>query len=120
MRFAEMATFGGYPLFHVLNVQIQESRVINDRLIPSATVGHRTDQTAGGRVITVQGEIRDDPDYVLRLEELRVRADDVARDLDLEDGSATINAKLGPIEAVWTVEGDVERPSYSVTFYETS
>ena len=90
-----------------------------DRLIPGAKIGHRRDQTAGGRVINVVGEIRDDPDYVLRLEELRVRQDDVIRSLDLEDGSTAIDAKLGSIEAVWTVEEGVDRPSYSVTFYET-
>jgi hypothetical protein len=61
-----------------------------------------------------------DPDHVLRLEELRVRADDVARSLDLEDGSGTITAKLGPVEATWTVEEGVERLMYSATFYETS
>jgi hypothetical protein len=66
------------------------------------------------------GQIRGDPDYVLRLEDLRVRADDVARSLDLEDGSATITAKLGPVEKTWTVEEGVERPFYSATFYETS
>ena len=91
-----------------------------DRLIPGAKIGHRRDQTAGGRVINVAGEIRDDPDYVLRLEELRVRQDDVIRSLDLEDGSTAIDAKLGSIEAVWTVEDGVERPGYSATFYETS
>jgi len=115
-----LVTFGSYPLAHVSDVAIQESRIIMDRLIPGAKIGHRRDQTAGGRTITVTGQIRDDADYVLRLEELRIRADDVARALDLEDGSETINAKLGPVEAVWTVEDGVERPSYSATFYETS
>jgi len=91
-----------------------------DRLIPGAKIGHRRDQTAGGRTITVTGQIREDPDYVLRLEELRVRQDDVIRSLDLEDGSTAIDAKLGSIEAVWTVEDGVERPGYSATFYETS
>jgi len=113
-------TFGSYPLQHVSNVRVQETRVINERLIPGGTVGHRSDQTAGGRIVTVAGQIRNDPDYVLRLEELRVRQDDVSRALDLEDGSASINAKLGSVEAVWTVEEGVERPSYSATFYETS
>jgi hypothetical protein len=75
---------------------------------------------ASGRVVTVSGQIRDDPNYVLRLEEIRARADDVARSLDLEDGSAAVNAKLGNVEAVWTVEEGVERPMYSTTFYETS
>jgi hypothetical protein len=31
-----------------------------------------------------------------------------------------ITAKLGPVEATWTVEEGVERPMYSATFYETS
>ena len=94
--------------------------MINERLIPGGMVGHRTDQTAGGRIVTVAGQIRGDPDYVLRLEELRVRQDDVGRDLDLEDGSTVINAKIGRVEAIWTVEDGVGRPSYSATFYETS
>jgi len=83
-------------------------------------IGHRRDQTAGGRTITVTGQIRDDADYVLRLEELRIRADDVARALDLEDGSETINAKQGMIEAMWTTETGVSRVTYGVTYHETS
>ena len=106
---------------HVSAVQTVGSRIIHDRLVPSSkTFGSRSDETAGGRIITVSGQIRDDPDYVLRLEELRIRADDIARSLDLEDGSATIIAKLGPVDATWTVEEGVERPMYSAAFYETS
>jgi hypothetical protein len=116
-----MVTFGGYVLPHVSAVQTVGSRIIHDRLVPSAkNFSYRSDETAGGRVITILGQIRGDPDHVLRLEELRVRADDVARSLDLEDGSATITAKLGPVEKTWTVEEGVERPFYSATFYETS
>jgi hypothetical protein len=116
-----MVTFGGYRLQHVSAIQTVGSRIIHDRLVPSAkSFSYRSDETSGGRVVTVSGQIRDDPDHVLRLEELRVRADDVARALDLEDESAAINAKLGPVEAVWLVEDGLERPSYSVTFYETS
>jgi hypothetical protein len=116
-----MVTFGGYPLQHVSGIQTVESRVIHDRLVPSSrSFSCRSDETAGGRIITVSGQIRGDPDHVLRLEELRVRADDVARALDLEGGSATITAKLGPVEATWTVEEGVERPTYSATFFETS
>jgi hypothetical protein len=116
-----MVTFGGYPLQHVSEIQTVGSRVIHDRLVPSSrSFSCRSDETAGGRIITVSGQIRGDPDHVLRLEELRVRADDVARSLDLEDGSATITAKLGPVEATWTVEEGVERPTYSATFFETS
>ena len=115
-----MVTFDEYRLPHVFDVSVQASRIIQERLVPTAMIGHRRDETAGGRVITVSGQIRGDPDHVLRLEELRVRADDVARALDLEDGSATITAKLGPVEATWTVEEGVGRPMYSATFFETS
>ena len=115
-----MVMFDGYPLRHVSDVMVQESRVIIDRLIPSAKIGYRGDGTAGGRTITVSGEIRNDPDYVLRLEEMRVRADDTARSLDLQDGSEGINAKLGTVEASWTVERGLERVGYQAAFYETS
>ena len=64
--------------------------------------------------------MRGDPDHVLRLEELRVRQDNVVRSLDLEDESAIINAKLGTIEANWTAEEGLERVSYQAAFYETS
>jgi hypothetical protein len=116
-----VVTFGGYRLQHVSAIQTVGSRIIHDRLVPSAeSFSYRSDETSGGRVVTVSGQIRNDPDYVLRLEELRVRADDVARVLDLEDGSANITAKLGPVEATWTVEEGVGRPMYSATFFETS
>ena len=94
--------------------------MINERLILGATVGYRKDQTAGGRIVTVTGVIRNDPDYVLRLEELRVRQDDVSRALDLEDGSARINAKLGAVEATWDVERGVDRVAFQAAFYKTS
>jgi len=116
-----MVTFGGYVLSHVSAVQTVGSRIIHDRLVPlSKTFGSRSDETAGGRIITVSGQIRGDPDYVLRLEELRVRQDDVSRALDLEDGSASINAKLGNVEATWDVEGGVDRVAFQAAFYETS
>ncbi len=83
-------------------------------------VGCTPERPAVGTASTVQGEIRGDADYVLRLEELRKRADDVARPLDLGDGSATINAKLGSLEALWLVERGLTRVAYSATFYETS
>ena len=116
-----MVTFGGYRMQHVSAIQTVGSRIIHDRLVPSAkSFSYRSDETSGGRVITVSGQIRDDPDHVLRLEELRIRADDTGRSLDLEDGSSVINAKLGTVDAVWTVEDGVAKPSYSATFYETS
>jgi len=115
-----MVTFGGYALWHIYDIGIQESRLIIERSIPGAQMGYRKEQTAGGRTITVMGEIRGDPDYVLRLEELRGRVDDVARALDLEDGSSVINAKIGPIEATWDVERGLDRVAYAVTLYETS
>jgi hypothetical protein len=108
-------------LKHVSDIQTVGSRITHDRLVPSAkSFSYRSDETGGGRVITVTGQIKGDSDYVLRLEELRVRADDVARDLDLEDGSAVINAKLGSVEAIWTLDEGLERPTYSATFHETS
>ena len=115
-----LVTFGGCALRHVLNVTIQDTRTIIEHLVPGARVGYRADETAGGRTIKITGEIRDDPDYVLRLEELRVRQDDVARALNLEDDSAVINAKLGSVEATWTIEDGLDRPGYQLTFYETS
>jgi hypothetical protein len=54
-----------------------------------------------------------------KLEELRVRQDDVGRDLDLEGGSTVIKAKLGTLEAIWTAEDELERVGYQATFYET-
>jgi hypothetical protein len=113
-----MVRFDEYILPHALTRTVQESRVIVDRLIPSANIGYRGDETMGGRIITIGGEIRD-ADYALRIEELRRRADDVARSLDLEDGSAVINAKLGTIEITWTVDRGLTRPSYQATFFET-
>ena len=108
----------------MLTDQTENKRIIHDRLIPSAkTCSYRADETAGGRIITVTGEIRADPDYPLRLEELRVRQDDVARSLDLEDGSAVINAKMGALEYVLDVNGwfaDKCYVPYTVTFHETS
>lgn len=116
-----MVMFGSYPLQHVSGIQTVGSRIIHDRLVPSSkTFGSRSDETDGGRTIAVQGEIRGDPDYVLRVEEMRIRADDKARMLDLEDGSAIINAKLGTVEAQWYVQKGLDTVSYSTTFYETS
>jgi len=73
--------------------------MVHDRLIPNASVGYRGDEAAGGRTIRVAGEIRDDADCVLRIEELRVRQDDAARMLELEGGSAAIKEKLGSLSS---------------------
>ncbi len=115
-----MVTYGSYSLRSVQSAAVQGTRIIQDRVIPLALIGSRRDETSGGRIITVQGEIRGDANYVLRLEELRKRADDVARPLDLEDGSAVINAKLGSLEALWDAERGLTHVAYSATFYETS
>lgn len=113
-------TFGSCRLPNMSEVSIQDSRIIQKRVIPKATVRHRSGEPAGGRVIQVTGEIRNDPDYVLRIEELRVRADDIARDLDLEKGSATINAKLRTVEVTWTAERGADRAAYRAVLHETS
>jgi hypothetical protein len=116
-----MVTFGTFPLPHALEANEQDSRIMEERLIPSGSVPYRGDETAGGRVIIIIGEIREpDPDYYMRLTEICDMQDDVARALDLEDGSATINAKLGTVEATWTAERGLVNPSYQATFYETS
>jgi len=114
-----MVKFGTYTLPHSLEATVQMTRIIQDRLVPSASVGYRADETAGGQILTVTGAIRD-PDYPLRLREITGMADDTARVLDLEDGSAMINAKLGTVEATWTVERGIDCVSYHATFYETS
>jgi hypothetical protein len=111
--------FGDYKLKAVLSFSVKKTRIYQRRLIPKAMIGDARDETAGGVVVTVQGEIRD-PDCVLRVEELRRRADDLARLLDLEDGSGTINAKLGTVDATWDVERGLDRVAYTATFYETS
>jgi hypothetical protein len=116
-----MVTFGTFPLPHALEANEQDSRIIEERLIPSGSVPYRGDETAGGRVITIVGEIREpDPDYYTRLTEICDMQDDVARGLDLEDGSAAINAKLGTVQADWNVEKGLECVAYQATFYETS
>lgn len=104
----------------MLDITVSERRVIQDELIPAAQIGLRRDVTDFGREISIIGEIRRDPDIVLRIEELRVRQDNVARDLDLEDGSAIINAKLGDPEYSWNVEDGLDIAAYRVVFHETS
>jgi len=115
-----MVTFDGYQFPHVLSVATESQRMIIDRSIPGASVGHRRDQASGGRIIRISGEIRRDANHALRIEEMRRRADDTARNLNLEDGSDPINAKLGTIVISWNVDDGTDSPCYSVTFYETS
>jgi len=115
-----MVRFGGYKLQHVSDVKLSNARVIQERVIPTAQFGHRRDETADGQSIALTGEIRGDPDYVLRLEELRRRADNIPRELDLEDGSGPIIAKLGSITMIWDVERGVDRVIYTLNFYEAA
>jgi hypothetical protein len=113
-----MVMFDSYRLQNPQSVSIQDSEVLNERGIPGGSIPYRADQTRGGRVIIVSGEIRD-VYYALRVEELRVRINDESGSLDLEDGSDAVTAKLGAIEVDWNVEDGLDRPTYAATFYET-
>lgn len=114
-----MVTWNSYRLQNVQSVSVQDSEVLNERGIPGGSIPYRSNQTLGGRIIAVSGQIRDVL-YALRVEELRVRVNDVLGSLDLEDGSAVITAKLGTIEVTWNVQDGLTWPSYVATFYETS
>ena len=114
-----MVTFDSYHLQRVQSISVQDSEVLNERGIPGGSIPYRSDQTLGGRVIVVSGEIRDAL-YALRIEELRVRINDESGSLDLEDGSDAVTAKLGALEVDWNVEDGLYRPTYAATFYETS
>lgn len=114
-----MVTFDSYRLPHVLDISVQDSEILNERGIPGGPLPYRSDQTSGGRVIVISGEIRD-ASYALRIEELRVRINDLAGSLNLEDGSDVVTAKLCGVDVSWTVEEGVGRPTYSATFFETS
>ena len=94
-----MVTFAGLQIPHVQRVKDVQARVSHQRVIPHSSVGYVVDETSAGQTITVSGIIEEDTisDAALALEKFRVRADDIARDLDLEDGSALISCKLGTI-----------------------
>jgi len=92
-----MVRFGNYELPHILDAQIEKSRVETERSIPYRGVAYRADQTTRGRTLKVAGEIRATTisDIAFWVELFRRLADDTARLLDLEDGETdTFNAKL--------------------------
>lgn len=92
-----MVRFGNYELPHVLDAQVQKTRVEIERAIPYRSVAYRADQTTKGRTVTVNGEIRTDSisEAAFWIELLRRLADDTERLFDLEDGeTAAFNAKL--------------------------
>lgn len=113
-----MVTFDGYPLQNVLGVSTQDSEVITEQAIPWGSLPYRSARMPAGKVITVSGKIRSAL-YALLIEGLRVRINDVAGFLNLEDGTGVINAKLGGLDVTWAVEDGLERPTYAATFYET-
>lgn len=52
--------------------------------------------------------------------QMRDKVGDMVKALDLEDGSGTINAKLGTVEVAWTGVQGLECVGYQAAFYETS
>jgi hypothetical protein len=121
-----MVRFGDYALPHVLEAQIQKSRVEIERTIPHRDVAYRADQTTRGRTVRVSGEIRcaTISDVAFMIELLRRLSDDTARILDLEDGTtSTMNAKLtDPVYLLDTAEwvANDYRVPYSVTLLEVA
>ena len=92
-----MVLFGDQELPHVLDAQIEKSRVEIERSVPGRGVAYRTDQTTRGRTVSVSGEIRADSisEVAFWIELLRRLADDTERLFDLEDGeTGAFNAKL--------------------------
>ena len=114
-----MVIIGGYVLLSVQTITTEDSRVTTDRPLYRGKKSHRSDQTAGGRIFRVQGIIKDDENYMHRIGELRVRADNVPRVLDLEDGIIVENAKFGTLSFEWTVENGLDYFTYSAEFHET-
>jgi hypothetical protein len=118
--------FGDYALPHVLEAQIQTSRVEIERAIPYRDVAYRADQTTRGRIVRVNGEIRSATinGIAFMIEFLRRLSDDTARILDLEDGeTSTFNAKLTDPAYVLDVAEWVAndyRAAYSVTLLEVT
>ena len=92
-----MVRFGNYELPHVLDAQIQTSRVEIERTMPYRSVAYRADQTTKGRTVTISGEIRaySMSEVAFWVELLRRLCDDESRLFDLEDGeTAAFNAKM--------------------------
>jgi hypothetical protein len=92
-----MVRFGNYTLPHVLQAQLQKSRIEIERSIPGRNIAYHSDQTTKGRTVKISGEIRASSINEARfwIELLRRFADDTARSLDLEDGQTpAFNAKL--------------------------
>jgi hypothetical protein len=122
-----MVRYGNYELPHVLQAQIQKSRIEIERPVPYRDVAYRADQTTKGRTVTVSGEIRADSmsEVAFWIELLRRLCDDESRLFDLEDGeTATFNAKIidpGYVLSVgdWFNTGRWYVP-YSVTFLEVA
>jgi hypothetical protein len=121
-----MVRFGDYALPHVLEAQVQTSRVEIERAIPYCDVAYRADQTTRGRTIRVNGEIRSPTinAVAFMIELLRRLSDDTARTLDLEDGTTSaFNAKLtDPAYLLDTGEwiANDYRVPYSVTLLEVA
>jgi len=113
-----MVLFGNYPLPHVLEAQLQTSRVEIERTVPYRPVAYRADQTTRGRSVRVSGEIRADSisEVAFWIELLRRLCDDESRLFDLEDGeTATFNAKMIDPEYVLSV-GDWFSGKYHVPY----
>ena len=121
-----MVRFGNYALPHVLQAQIQKSRVEIERTVPCRDVAYRSDQTTKGRTVTLSGEIRvvTISGAAFWIELLRRLADDVKRLFDLEDGeTSAFNAKLVDpsyvLDIVDWIANDYRIP-YSVTLLEVT
>lgn len=122
-----MVRFGNYALPHVLDAQIQKSRVEIERSVPYRAVAYRADQTTRGQTVKVSGEIRADSmsEVAFWIELLRRLADDETRLLDFEDDTtSSFNAKMvDPGYALsvgdWFNTGRSYVP-YSVTFLEVA
>ena len=122
-----MVRFGNYELPHVLDAEIQKSRIEIERPVPYRDIAYRADQTTKGRTVTVSGEIRADSmsEVAFWIELLRRLADDTERVFDLEDReTATFNAKMIDPEYIlsagdWFNTGRCYVP-YTVTFLEVA
>ena len=111
---------------HVLQAQIQTSRIEIERTVPYRDVAYRSDQTTKGRTLTLYGEIRVTTisEVAFWIELLRRLADDNERLVDLEDEETeTFNAKLVDPSYVLDVEDRVVndyRVPYSVALLEVA